>query len=58
MLLLTHKVEFARVSPYIIADYVNEVQKVTLKPKVKVSICPKGHYSRIKFLKVKGVVWF
>ena len=35
-LMSTHKVEFAKVACYLVADYVSELQKVTLLPATKV----------------------
>ena len=35
-LMSTHKVEFAKVACYLVADYVGELQKVTLLPATKV----------------------
>lgn len=37
----THKVHVTKVAPYLVADYVTELQKVTLLPRIKVkfSLC-------------------
>ena len=35
-LIATHKLDFKKVAVYLVADYVEDVQKVTLIPSVKV----------------------
>ncbi|KAL3874331.1 hypothetical protein ACJMK2_037361 [Sinanodonta woodiana] len=39
-LIVSHKADFGKVSVYVIADYVTEVQQVTLLPAVKKALVP------------------